>query len=118
MLPGVIKIDDLNRSRKVQVGESPNPDRAIGQDNFGFRPAPNSAMRFAEQTASELFGPLNGSAVSRCIGILDRTVFRIQRRLREHATQFDLAGMSRFARSPSFRPAVSAATMGTPVPSI
>src|ERR1035438_7438927 len=71
MLPGMVKIDDLNGPGKVQIGLVPNPDSPIGDDDFDGGPFPTSAPGFGIDSVSELLGSSNGSHIGRGIRIVD-----------------------------------------------
>ena len=41
MLSGVIQIHDLDGAGKVSVGQIPDPDGPVSEDDFGWWPTPN-----------------------------------------------------------------------------
>ena len=56
VLPGMIEIDDLHGPGKVLIGEIPDPDSAIANDDFGRGPLPASAPGFGIDAVAELVG--------------------------------------------------------------
>ncbi len=61
VLPGVIEIDDLHGSREVPIGEIPDPDSSVANDDFGCGPLPASAPSLGIYAVSELVGPFDGA---------------------------------------------------------
>src|ERR1019366_3800537 len=56
VLAGVIQIDDLDRARKMLVGEIPDPFGAVANDNLLFRTAPAPVPGFQINAFAKLFG--------------------------------------------------------------
>src|SRR6267143_6186066 len=91
MLPGMIKIDDLNGAGEVLVGQIPDPDGSVADDDFELGPLPSSAPSFAIDAEAELLGGFDGAHISSGLGVADRPSFVVNGGLREHATEFTLA---------------------------
>src|ERR1700686_3768170 len=56
VLPGMIEIDNLHGTRKVLIGEIPDPDSTVANDDFGCGPLPASAPRFGVDGVAEFVG--------------------------------------------------------------
>src|SRR6266853_199828 len=97
MLPGMIKIDDLNGAGEVLVGQIPDPDGSVADDDFELGPLPSSAPSFAIDAEAELLGGFDGAHISSGLGVADRPSFVVNGGLREHATEFTLARTGRLA---------------------
>src|ERR1700730_18508943 len=91
MLPGMIKIDDLNGAGKVLVGQIPDPHGAVADDHFELGPLPSSAPDFAIDAEAELLGGFDGADIGGGVGVADGPSFVIDRSLVEHASEFTLA---------------------------
>src|SRR5450631_1070804 len=101
MLPGMIKIHDLNGAGKVLVGQIPDPDGSVAEDHFEFGPLPSSAPSFAIDAVAELFGGFDGTHIGGGIGVADGPSFVVHGGLREYATEFTLARAGTLALRPS-----------------
>src|SRR6266498_4047305 len=101
MLPGMIKVHDLDGAGKVLIGQIPDPNGSVADDHFELGPLPSSAPSFAIDAVAELFGGFDGTHVGSGIRVADGPSFVVHRRLSEHATEFALAGTSTLALRPS-----------------
>ena len=63
MLPRVVKIDDLNRAREMLVGEVPDPDRTVAEQDLVARAAPAAPPSLAVKPQAKRLGPLAGGGV-------------------------------------------------------
>src|SRR5260370_38501052 len=88
MVPGMIKIDDLNGAGKVLVGQIPDPDSSVADDHFELGPLPSSAPGFAIDAEAELLGGFDGTCVGGGAGGADGPSFGIDGGLGEHAPEF------------------------------
>src|SRR5260221_12227791 len=104
MLPGMIKIDDLNGAGEVLVGQIPDPDGSVADDDFELGPLPSSAPSFAIDAEAELLGGFDGAHISSGLGGADRPFVVVNGGLRVHATELTLARTCTMA-SPSSDPA-------------
>ena len=71
VLARVIQIDDLNRARKMLVGEIPDPFGAVANDYLLFCTAPAPVPGFQIDSFAKLFGCLNRAGIGGRIGIAD-----------------------------------------------
>src|SRR5260370_32008663 len=90
----MIKIDDLNRARKMLAGDVPDPLGAVAQDDLNEGAAPASVPGFQIEALAELGGSLNGSRVGGGIRIADRVAFLIVCGLRENTPELGFPGGS------------------------
>src|ERR1700687_5766391 len=93
MLPGMIEIDDLNGSRKVNIGEVPNPDGAIGDHNPESCPFPTSTPSFRINAKPELLGGFDRASVGGGVCIADGSALVVDCGLREETVEFAFARM-------------------------
>src|SRR5437867_12347514 len=91
MLAGVIEIHDLHGAGKVLVGQIPNPDGPVADDDFGDGPLPTSAPSLGIDAEAELFGGFDGSHIGGGFRVADGPAFLVHGGLREHAAEFALA---------------------------
>ena len=91
MLPGMIKIDDLDRAGKVLLGQIPDPDGPVSDDDFGGGPLPTPAPSLGIDAEAELFGGFDGSHIGSGLQVADGPAFLIHGGLREHAAELALA---------------------------
>ena len=63
MLPRVVEIDDLNRARKIWLGQVPNPFGTITDDDLLLRAAPTALPGFQLDALAKLFGGLADAGV-------------------------------------------------------
>ena len=92
MLPGMIEIDDLDSAGEVLIGEVPDPDGTVGNDDFGGSPLPASAESFRVDAVTELLGGLNGACIGGRIRIADGPAVFVNRGLGEYGPELALAG--------------------------
>ena len=92
VLPGRIEIDDLDGAREVPIGEVPDPDSAIANDDFGRGPLPASAPSLGIYAVAELVGDFDGAHISGRIRIANGPAILIHGSLRKHAAEFAFAG--------------------------
>src|ERR1017187_5931962 len=106
MLPGMIQINDVNRTGEVLVGQIPNPDGPISQDPFDRGPLPTSAPSLRIDAEAELFAGFHGAHVGGGVGVADRPAFLDHGGLRDHAAELALAGAGALYPDPA-RPSLS-----------
>src|SRR5580700_8921520 len=97
VLPGVIEIDDLDGSRKVQIGEVPDPDGAITDDNPECCPFPTSAPSLGVKAQPKLFGGFYGAGIGGGFRIAHGPAFVVDPGLGEHTTELAFPGVSTLA---------------------
>ena len=120
VLSGVIEIHDLDGSRKLFLGQVPDPFRAISHDHFLLRPVPTSPLSLGVEAAGKLLRPFRSLPYSWWPSFVSHgPAFGIHRGL---AVKTQPSRTSRVCARPllplPFRPCSSLLTMGTPVPSI
>src|SRR5271157_5793515 len=118
MLPGMIKIHNLNGAGKVLVGQIPDPHGSVPDDHLKLGPLPSSAPGFAIDAVAELFGGFDGAHIGSGIGVADGPSFVVHGCLSEHATSLHSRVRARWPSVLPVRPSVSAGTTGTCTPSI
>src|SRR5258708_11304757 len=91
MLPGMIEIDDLNGAGEVLVGQIPDPNGPICNDDLDSGPLPTSAPGLGIDAEAELFGGFDGSYVGGGVRVADGPAVLIHSRLSEHASELALA---------------------------
>src|SRR5580658_5354623 len=91
MLAGMPDIDDLDRTRKMLIGDIPDPLGAVAQHHFLFSPIPTSFEGFGVDPTAEQFGSFDRSGIGGRSGISNRATLRVGRSLGEDTTQFDFA---------------------------
>src|ERR1700686_1640180 len=101
MLPGMIKIDDLNGAGKVLGGQIPDPHGSVADDHFELGPLPSPAPGFAIDAEAELLGSFNGAHIGSGVGVANGPSFVVHGSLREHATEFTFARTGALAFRPS-----------------
>src|SRR5271166_6972197 len=101
MLPGMIKIHNLNGAGKVLVGQIPDPHGSVPDDHLKLGPLPSSAPGFAIDAVAELFGGFDGAHIGSGIGVADGPSFVVHGCLSEHATKLTLARTGTLALRPS-----------------
>src|ERR1035438_3423560 len=92
MLPGMIKIHDLDGAGKVLLSQIPDPNGSVADDHFEFGPLPSSAPGFAIDAVAELFGGFDGAHIGGGIGVADGPSLVVHGCLSEHATEFTQIG--------------------------
>ena len=97
----MIKIDNLNRSREVLLGEAPSPRGAIADHHFLLGPVPTSTIRFGVDASPKGFGRFDASRVGCRAFLARRSALGIRRRLREDTSQFHFPGARLLALFPS-----------------
>ncbi len=117
MLAGVEEVNDLDRARKLLVGNVPNPFSAIAHHDFLVGLAPASFPGLYKQTFSEPSDGLDGGHIGGGSDIANRVSLLIQAGLGEHTAKLDLACPRGLALVLPWRPSVSLFRTGTPVPS-
>jgi hypothetical protein len=95
MLTRVVKIDNVNRARKVQGGQIPNPFRPVAHHHPDERVAPTPFPGFLVKASAELLGGFDAAGVGGGIRSADRVALLIPRRLGEYAPQLDFPRMGR-----------------------
>jgi hypothetical protein len=100
----MIQIDDLNRTRKMLVGEIPDPFGAVANGYLFLRAAPAPVPGFQIDSFAKLFGCFHGAGIGGRIGIADGITFCVPLRLREDASQLDFSRMRRLAVILAFPP--------------
>jgi hypothetical protein len=88
MLASVEEVDNLDCAGKMLIGEIPDPDRAIGDDHFLFRPAPATPPSFGIDAQTKLFGGFDRGDVGCRAIIADRPALFIGSGLSENAAEF------------------------------
>src|ERR1022692_4804883 len=104
VLASMVQIDDLGRTREMQVGVIPDPFGAVAHDDFLCRTVPAAIVYFPVEAFAKRLGVLNGSRVSSGIGIADRVSLLVPGGLGEDAAELDFPGVG----GPSLRLALSA----------
>src|SRR6266536_2081864 len=92
MLASMIEIHDLNRAGKVVIGQIPDPDGPVSEDDSGGGPFRPSAPSFGIDAEAKLFGGFNGSHVGCGVRVADGLAFLVHGGLGEDAAQLALAG--------------------------
>lgn len=87
----MIEIDDLNGTGKMLVGQIPDPDGSISNDDFGGGPLPTSAPSLAVDAEAELFGGFDSSHIGCGIRVADGSSIFIYDGLGEYAAGLALA---------------------------
>src|SRR5665213_2246209 len=93
----MIEIDDLHGSRKMLIGEIPDPDSAVADDDFGRAPFPASAPGFGIDAVTELVGSFDSAHIGGGIRVADGPAIFVHGGLREHGTDLALAGAGSLA---------------------
>src|SRR3984957_3668383 len=89
------KIDDLNGAGEMFVGDVPDPLGAVADHDFFLRAVPAMIPGVQVHASAEFSGGFNGSGVGGRIRIAKRIALWVPRRLRETASQLDLARLGR-----------------------
>src|SRR5271156_4065975 len=89
VLASVKQIDDLDSTRKMQIGVIPDPFGSVTQDNFLCRAVPAALPRFQVDSFAKLVGIFNGAGVGGGIGIADGVAFFVPCGLSEDASELD-----------------------------
>src|SRR5713101_8104918 len=104
VLSSMIEIHDLDGSRKLFLGQVPDPFRAISHDHFLLRPVPTAPLRLSVQAAGKLFGSFDRSRVAGAVFVSYWPAFGIQLGLCEDTAELDLPrvrpSIASFARPP------------------
>jgi len=87
MLPGVIEIDNLNSAGEVLIGEVPDPDGTVANDDFDGGPLRASAESFGVDAVAELLGGLDGACIGGRIRITDGPAIFVDPGLGEYGTE-------------------------------
>src|SRR5260221_10163177 len=104
MLPGMVEIDDLDGTRKVLIGDVPDPFSAVGDDHFLLCPAPAKHPGFDINAAAEFIGILDRSRIGCGSLIAQWPALFIGSHFHEYAAHLDFTR----ARWLSFDPSVTA----------
>src|ERR1019366_7364898 len=104
MLAGVIEIHDLNGAGKVQVGQIPDPDGPVYNDDFDGGPLPTSAPSLGINAEAKLFGGFYGSHIGGGVRVADGPAVLIHGGLREHAGELALACAGALSLDPAGAP--------------
>src|SRR2546426_2643999 len=104
MLPGMIEIDDLNGTRKVLVGQIPDPNGPIGNDDFDGGPLPTSAPGLCIDAEAELFRSFDGSYVGGGVRLADGPAILIHSGLGKHTAELALACAGALSLDPAGPP--------------
>src|SRR5665213_1467491 len=88
----MIEIDDLDGSREVLIGDVPDPNSSVADDDFGRGPFPASAPRFRINAVSEFVGGFNSAHIRGGIRVADGPSVLIHGSLREHSAELALTG--------------------------
>ena len=91
VLPGMIEIDNLHSARKVLIGEIPDPDRTVANDDFGGGPFPAPAPRFGVEAVAEFVGGFDSAHIGSGIRVADGPSIFVHGGLREYDSEFALA---------------------------
>src|SRR5229473_6140568 len=92
VLSSMIEIHDLDGSRKLSLGQVPDPFRAISHDHFLLRPVPTSLLGLAVQAAGKLFGRFDRSSIGGAVFVSHGPAFGIPLGLCEDTAELDLPG--------------------------
>src|SRR5665213_2243990 len=71
MLPGMIKIDDLHGTRKMQIGQIPDPDGPVADNDFDDGPLPTSAPGLGINAEIKLFSGFDSTHIRCGIRVAD-----------------------------------------------
>src|SRR2546428_3355648 len=93
MLTSVVKVDNLNRARKMLSGQIPDPLRPVAHHHLLLRAAPTPLPGFPVKALAKVFGGFDSARIGGGIRIPERVDLLIPRRLREHAPQLDFPRM-------------------------
>jgi hypothetical protein len=118
VLASVIEIYNLDGAGELLLADVPDPIGTVAHDHLDLRPIPAALMRFGVDPAGELGGRFDGPSIGSGPVIAYGPPLVIGSGLREDAAEFSLAGVARPSAPFPFRPSVSLATIGRPVPSI
>jgi hypothetical protein len=97
VLASVKKVDDLNGSGEVLVGDIPDPFGPVSEDYLGFGAFPAAIPGFEVTPGAELARRFNGGDISSRVRIADGVPVFVPRSLGENGTDFHLAGVSRLS---------------------
>src|SRR5487761_141922 len=104
MLPGMIEIHDLDRSRKLFLRQVPNPFCAVSGDHFLLRPVPAPPLGLGVEAAGKLPCRFDRSRVGGAVFVSHRPAFGIPLGLREDTAELDFPrvrpSVVSFARPP------------------
>jgi hypothetical protein len=100
----MIEIDDLQRARKVPIGQIPDPDSSVSNRDFGGGPLPASAPGFGVDAVFEIAGCFDRAQIGAGILVAHWPGVLVHRRQEKRSTKLALAR----AGSLSFDPAVAA----------
>src|ERR1035441_217899 len=89
---GLLEAYSDDGAREVPIGEVPDPDSAIANDDFGRGPLPASAPSLGIYAVAELVGDFDGAHISGRIRIANGLAILIHGSLRKHAAEFAFAG--------------------------
>src|SRR5882757_11174894 len=104
MLSGMIQIHDLNGAGKVGVGQIPDPDGPVSEDDSDGGPLPTSAPSLGVDTKAKLFGGFDGPHVGGGVRVADGPALLVHGGLGEDAAQLALACAGAFAFDPARSP--------------
>src|SRR5271165_2887455 len=97
MLTSVVEVNDLDGAREVLLGKIPDPHCAVANHYFFLGSTPTTPPSFVVQPQTKLLSGLDSSHVGSGLLLTHRAAVPVSGGLREHATQFDLAGVRRLA---------------------
>src|SRR5450432_963606 len=86
------EIDNLYGAREVLIGQIPDPDGAVANDDFGRGPLPASAPCLSVNAVTELVGGFDSPHISGGIRVADGPSVFVHCSLREHGAEFAFAG--------------------------
>ena len=95
MLAGVIKIDDLDRTGKMELRQIPNPFGSVAHDNFLFGATPAALPSLQVKPFPKLLGGFDGPGVGGGIRIANGEALLIPGSLGEYASQLGFARVRR-----------------------
>src|ERR1022692_4941219 len=104
MLSGMIQIHDLKGAGKVGVGQIPDPDGPVSEDDSDGGPLPTSAPSLCIDAEAKLFGGFDGSNVGGGVRGAYGPALLVHAGLGEDAAQFALAGACALAFDPARSP--------------
>src|SRR5712692_4306326 len=101
MLPGMVEVDDLNSAGKMLVGQIPDPDSPVSDDDFDAGPLPTSTPGLGIDTEAELFGCFDGAHIGGGLRVAAGPAFLVHGGLREHAAELALACAGALSHDPA-----------------
>src|SRR5208282_4884671 len=93
VLASMVEINDLHGAGELPVGDIPDPDGSVAENDLFIGAAPASPPGFGIKTAAELFSRLDSACISSRSLVAHRPSLLVDRSLRKQGTEFHLACM-------------------------